>query len=104
MNNPSLENDYVIVCKYAFEHLSCGIYGDLSIFSSISGKVPHVASFNPIRRHIARFSQKKKKKKKRKCARLYKNGPESFIRWLNFFWVSFDNEMKKIKKFLLHNY
>ena len=63
MNNPSLENDYVIVCKYAFEHLSCGIYGDLSIFSSISGKVPHVASFNPIRRHIARFSQKKKKKK-----------------------------------------
>ena len=45
MNSPSLENNYVIVCKYyAFEHLSCDIFGDFSIFSLISGKIPHGAS------------------------------------------------------------
>ena len=45
MNSPSLENNYVIVCKfYAFEHLSCDIVGDVSIFLSISGKMPRVAS------------------------------------------------------------
>ena len=92
MSNPSLEKNYVIVCKYyAFEHLSCDIFGDVIVFLSISGKIPHVASFNPIWRHIARFS-----KKDRECSEYIRTGADWFMHWLDYFWVSYDNQGEKI--------
>ena len=92
MNNPSLENNYVIVCKfYVFEHLSCDIVDDVSIFlidfrKNTSCGIP----FNPIWRHIARFS-----KKDRKCSEYIRTGPDRFMRWLDYFRISYDNQMKK---------
>ena len=51
--NPSLESYYVAVFKYyAFDHLSCDIFADISSFSSISEKICHVASFIPIQPHL----------------------------------------------------
>ena len=59
MNNPSLESYCVVVFKYyAFQHFPCDTFADVSIVTSISGKIPHVASFNPIGHLIARFSKK----------------------------------------------
>ena len=53
MNNPSLESYHFVVFKYnAFDHLSCDIFADVNIVSSILGKIPHVASFNPIQPHV----------------------------------------------------
>ena len=99
MNIPSLENNYVIVFKYyAFEHLSCDIFGDVSIFFiDFRKNTSYGIPFNPIWRHIARFS-----KKDRKCSEYIRSGPDTFMRWLDHFWVSYDNQMKK--NFLLNSH
>ena len=53
MNNASLESYYIVVFKYlAIDYLSCNIFADASSFSSISGKIRHVASLNHIQPHL----------------------------------------------------
>ena len=53
MNNLSLEIYYVVVFKYyVFDHISCDIFARACNFSSISGKIHHVASFNPIQLYL----------------------------------------------------
>ena len=53
MNNPSLENYYVVVFKYyAFDNLSCDTFAEVSSFESISGKIRHAASFNLIQHYL----------------------------------------------------
>ena len=48
MNDPLLESYHVFVfIYYAFDHFSYDIYADVSSFSSISGKIRHVASSKP---------------------------------------------------------
>lgn len=50
----SLESYYTTVLKYyTFDHLSSVIFADISSFSSISGKMRHMASFNPFESHSA---------------------------------------------------
>ena len=62
MSNSSLESYYVVVFKYyAFEHLSCDSFADVSSFSLISEKISLAASFKPIWRHMARFFKKERK-------------------------------------------
>ena len=53
MNNLSSERYYVFVFKYyTFDHFSFDLFADVSIFSSISGKICHVASLNLIQLHL----------------------------------------------------
>ena len=89
MNNCSLENNYVIVCKYyAFEHLSCDIFGDV-IFYRFQEKYlmwHHSIPFDV----TARFS-----KKDRECSEYIRTGPDWFMRWLDYFWVSYDKQVRK---------
>ena len=60
MNNPSLKSYYVVTSEYyVVEHLSDDILADVSSFSSGLGKIYHVASLNPISRHITEFLKKK---------------------------------------------
>ena len=91
MNNPSLENNYVIVCKYySFEHVSCDIWWCKHFFIDFRKNSSCGIPFNPIWCHIARFS-----KNDRKCSEYIRTGPDWFMCWLDYFWVSYDNQMKK---------
>ena len=54
-----------------------------------------MSSLNPIWSHIARFSKKKKKKNDWKCSEYVGTCPGSFLCWLDYFWVSYGNQIDK---------
>ena len=84
INKPSLESYCVVVFKYyAFEHVLCDVFADVSSFSLISGKIRHVALINLIWRYIARFS----KKARQEMFRVFWN----MLRLIFvFFWIIFE--------------